>query len=87
MGLADRVVGQQPATEAVADAIVRSRAGLSDPNQPIASFLFMGPTGVGKTALCKALADFLFDSADAMTRLDMSEFLDTTNLKCTYYYP
>ena len=71
--LAERVTGQPDAMESVADAIVRSRAGLSDPTQPIASFLFLGPTGVGKTELCKALASTLFDSDDAMIRLDMSE--------------
>ena len=71
-----RVVGQDEAVHAVADAIRRSRAGLSDPNRPIGSFLFLGPTGVGKTELCKALAGFLFDSDDAMVRIDMSEFME-----------
>jgi ATP-dependent Clp protease ATP-binding subunit ClpB len=71
-----RVVGQDEAVHAVADAIRRSRAGLSDPNRPNGSFLFLGPTGVGKTELCKALADFLFDSTDAMVRIDMSEFME-----------
>jgi ATP-dependent Clp protease ATP-binding subunit ClpB len=71
-----RVVGQDEAVHAVADAIRRSRAGLSDPNRPNGSFLFLGPTGVGKTELCKALADFLFDSSDAMVRIDMSEFME-----------
>jgi ATP-dependent Clp protease ATP-binding subunit ClpB len=71
-----RVVGQDEAVRAVADAIRRSRAGLSDPNRPNGSFLFLGPTGVGKTELCKALADFLFDSTDAMVRIDMSEFME-----------
>jgi ATP-dependent Clp protease ATP-binding subunit ClpB len=71
-----RVIGQQPAVTAVANAVRRSRAGLSDPNRPNGSFLFLGPTGVGKTELCKALADFLFDSSDAMVRLDMSEFME-----------
>ena len=71
-----RVVGQDEAVHAVADAIRRSRAGLSDPNRPNGSFLFLGPTGVGKTELCKALAEFLFDSADAMIRIDMSEFME-----------
>jgi ATP-dependent Clp protease ATP-binding subunit ClpB len=61
---------------AVADAIRRSRAGLSDPNRPIGSFLFLGPTGVGKTELCKALAEFMFDTEDAMVRIDMSEFME-----------
>lgn len=73
--LAERVAGQDGATESVADAILRSRAGLSDPTQPIASFLFLGPTGVGKTELAKALAEQLFDSDDAMVRLDMSEYM------------
>ncbi|MBS0577185.1 MAG: ATP-dependent chaperone ClpB [Proteobacteria bacterium] len=71
-----RVVGQDEAVKAVSDAIRRSRAGLSDPNRPTGSFLFLGPTGVGKTELCKALADFLFDSSDAMVRIDMSEFME-----------
>jgi ATP-dependent Clp protease ATP-binding subunit ClpB len=71
-----RVVGQDEAVHAVADAIRRSRAGLSDPNRPNGSFLFLGPTGVGKTELCKALAEFLFDSTDAMVRIDMSEFME-----------
>jgi ATP-dependent Clp protease ATP-binding subunit ClpB len=71
-----RVVGQDEAVRAVADAIRRSRAGLSDPNRPNGSFLFLGPTGVGKTELCKALAEFLFDSTDAMIRIDMSEFME-----------
>ena len=71
-----RVVGQDEAVEAVANAIRRARAGLSDPNRPIGSFLFLGPTGVGKTELTKALANFLFDTDDAMVRLDMSEFME-----------
>ncbi len=71
-----RVVGQDEAVTAVADAIRRSRAGLSDPNRPIGSFLFLGPTGVGKTELCKALAEFMFDTEDAMVRIDMSEFME-----------
>lgn len=71
-----RVVGQEEAVVAIADAIRRSRAGLSDPNKPIGSFLFLGPTGVGKTELCKTLANFLFDSPDAMIRIDMSEFME-----------
>jgi ATP-dependent Clp protease ATP-binding subunit ClpB len=74
--LAKRVVGQQEAVRAVSNAIRRSRAGLSDPNQPNGSFLFLGPTGVGKTELCKALADFLFDTEEAMVRVDMSEFME-----------
>ncbi len=71
-----RVVGQEEAIKVVSDAVRRSRAGLSDPNRPSGSFLFLGPTGVGKTELCKALAEFLFDSADAMIRIDMSEFME-----------
>ena len=71
-----RVVGQEEAVEAVSNAIRRSRAGLADPNRPIGSFLFLGPTGVGKTELCKALAGFMFDTEDAMIRIDMSEFME-----------
>ena len=71
-----RVIGQDDAVAAVSNAIRRSRAGLSDPNRPIGSFLFLGPTGVGKTELCKTLADFMFDTEDAMLRLDMSEFME-----------
>ncbi|OYT88543.1 MAG: ATP-dependent chaperone ClpB [Burkholderiales bacterium PBB6] len=74
--LHERVVGQDEAITAVADAIRRSRAGLSDPNRPLGSFLFLGPTGVGKTELCKALAGFLFDSEEHMIRVDMSEFME-----------
>jgi len=74
--LAKRVVGQQEAVRSVADAIRRSRAGLADPNRPNGSFLFLGPTGVGKTELCKALAEFLFDTEEAMVRIDMSEFME-----------
>jgi ATP-dependent Clp protease ATP-binding subunit ClpB len=74
--LAARVVGQQEAVRTVADAIRRSRAGLADPNRPNGSFLFLGPTGVGKTELCKALAEFLFDTEEAMVRIDMSEFME-----------
>ncbi len=75
-GLHRRVVGQDEAIKAVSDAIRRSRAGLSDPNRPNGSFLFLGPTGVGKTELTKALAEFLFDTEDAMVRIDMSEFME-----------
>ena len=71
-----RVIGQDEAVKAVSDAIRRSRAGLSDPNRPNGSFLFLGPTGVGKTELCKALASFLFDTEEAMVRIDMSEFME-----------
>jgi ATP-dependent Clp protease ATP-binding subunit ClpB len=74
--LSRRVVGQTEAVRAVSDAIRRSRAGLSDPGRPIGSFLFLGPTGVGKTELCKALAEFLFDTEEAMVRIDMSEFME-----------
>ncbi len=75
-----RVVGQKEAIAAVSNAIRRSRAGLSDPSRPNGSFLFLGPTGVGKTELCKTLADFLFDSADAMVRIDMSEYMEKHSL-------
>ncbi len=74
--LHQRVVGQDEAVEAVANAVRRSRAGLQDPNRPIGSFLFLGPTGVGKTELCKALAEALFDDENAIVRLDMSEFME-----------
>jgi ATP-dependent Clp protease ATP-binding subunit ClpB len=74
--LHQRVVGQQEAIAAVANAIRRSRSGLSDPNRPTGSFLFLGPTGVGKTELCKALANFMFDSEDHLVRIDMSEFME-----------
>lgn len=74
--LHERVIGQDEAVSAVGNAIRRSRAGLADPNRPIGSFLFLGPTGVGKTELCKSLAEFMFDSRDAMVRIDMSEFME-----------
>jgi ATP-dependent Clp protease ATP-binding subunit ClpB len=74
--LHQRVVGQDEAVRLVSDAIRRSRAGLSDPNRPYGSFLFLGPTGVGKTELCKALAEFLFDSEDHLVRIDMSEYME-----------
>ena len=74
--LHQRVIGQEEAVVAVANAVRRSRAGLSDPNRPSGSFLFLGPTGVGKTELCKALAEFLFDTEEAMVRIDMSEFME-----------
>jgi ATP-dependent Clp protease ATP-binding subunit ClpB len=74
--LHQRVIGQDEAVTAVADAIQRSRAGLADPNRPVASFIFLGPTGVGKTELAKALAAYLFDTADAMVRIDMSEYME-----------
>lgn len=74
--LHQQVIGQDQAVSVVSDAIRRSRAGLSDPNRPIGSFLFLGPTGVGKTELCKALSAFLFDTVDAMIRIDMSEFME-----------
>jgi ATP-dependent Clp protease ATP-binding subunit ClpB len=74
--LHQRIVGQSQAVTAVCHAIRRSRAGLSDPNKPIGSFLFLGPTGVGKTELCKALAEFLFDTEEAVIRIDMSEFME-----------
>ena len=74
--LGKRVVGQQEAVKAVADAIRRTRAGLSDPHRPSGSFMFLGPTGVGKTELCKALAEFMFDTEDSLVRIDMSEFME-----------
>jgi ATP-dependent Clp protease ATP-binding subunit ClpB len=74
--LNERVIGQDEAVRLVSDAIRRSRSGLADPNRPYGSFLFLGPTGVGKTELCKALAEFLFDTEHAMIRIDMSEFME-----------
>jgi ATP-dependent Clp protease ATP-binding subunit ClpB len=74
--LGKRVVGQQEAVKAVADAIRRTRAGLSDPHRPSGSFMFLGPTGVGKTELCKALAEFMFDTEESLVRIDMSEFME-----------
>src|SRR3712207_8910249 len=74
--LHERVVGQHDAVEAVSNALRRSRAGLQDPNRPIGTFLFMGPTGVGKTELARALAEFMFDSEQAMIRIDMSEYME-----------
>ena len=74
--LHERVVGQDEAIQAVSDAVRRARAGLKDPGRPIGSFLFLGPTGVGKTELARALAEFLFDDEDAMTRIDMSEYME-----------
>jgi ATP-dependent Clp protease ATP-binding subunit ClpB len=71
-----RVIGQEEAVQAVSDAVRRSRSGLADPNRPIGSFLFLGPTGVGKTELCKALAEIMFDDENAMVRIDMSEFME-----------
>src|SRR5438046_9208408 len=74
--LHERVVGQDEAVRLVSDAIRRSRSGLADPNRPYGSFLFLGPTGVGKTELCKALAEFLFDTEHAMIRIGMFEFME-----------
>ena len=74
--LEKRVIGQDEAVKRVTETILRSRAGLSDPNRPYGSFLFLGPTGVGKTELTKALAEFLFDTDEAMIRIDMSEFME-----------
>jgi ATP-dependent Clp protease ATP-binding subunit ClpB len=74
--LHDRVIGQDEAVEAVSNAVRRSRSGLQDPNRPIGSFIFLGPTGVGKTELCKALAQVMFDDENAMVRIDMSEFME-----------
>ena len=71
-----RVIGQDEAVAAVSNAVRRARAGLQDPNRPLGSFLFLGPTGVGKTELCKALAEFLFDDEQAMIRIDMSEYME-----------
>ena len=74
--LKERVIGQDEAIEAVSNSVRRARAGLQDPDRPIGTFLFLGPTGVGKTELCKALASFLFDDENAMVRIDMSEFME-----------
>src|SRR5206468_1799636 len=74
--LAERVVGQQEGIHAVANAVRRARSGLQDPNRPIGSFIFLGPTGVGKTELARALAEFLFDDENAMVRIDMSEYME-----------
>ena len=74
--LASRVIGQAEAVEAVSNAVRRSRAGLQDPNRPIGSFIFLGPTGVGKTETARALAEFLFDDEQAMVRIDMSEYME-----------
>src|ERR1019366_8216399 len=74
--LQKRVIGQKEALEAVANAVRRSRSGLQDPNRPIGSFIFLGPTGVGKTETARALAEFLFDDENAMVRIDMSEYME-----------
>ena len=74
------MIGQKEAIQAVSDAVRRSRAGISDPNRPTGSFLFLGPTGVGKTELAKALADFLFDDEKAMVRIDMSEYMEKASV-------
>ena len=74
--LHERVVGQEEAVTAVANAVRRARAGMQDPNRPLGSFLFLGPTGVGKTLLAKALAEFLFDDEKSLVRLDMSEYME-----------
>ena len=74
--LGKRVVGQEEAVRAVSTAVRRARAGLQDPNRPMGSFMFLGPTGVGKTELTKALAEFLFDDEQAMVRIDMSEYME-----------
>src|SRR5262249_56312815 len=78
--LRQRVVGQEEALVAVANAVRRSRAGLQDPNRPIGSFLFLGPTGVGKTELARALAEFLFDDEHAMVRIDLSAYMEKHSL-------
>lgn len=80
--LHQRVIGQDEAIEAVADAVRRSRAGLQDPKRPIGSFIFLGTTGVGKTELAKALAEFLFDDETMMTRIDMSEYQEKYSVSC-----
>ena len=85
--LHQRVVGQDEAVAAVADAIRRSRSGLADPKRPIGSFLFLGPTGVGKTELAKALAEFIFDDEDALLRLDMSEYQESHTVSRLYGSP
>ena len=72
----ERVIGQDEAVNLVADAVIRARAGIKDPKRPIGSFIFLGPTGVGKTELCKALAEALFDSEDNLIRIDMSEYME-----------
>merc|ERR1712054_193768 len=77
-----RVIGQEEATKIVAEAVQRSRAGMSDPTKPIATLAFLGPTGVGKTELCKALADFMFDSEDSIVRIDMSEYMEQHSVSC-----
>jgi ATP-dependent Clp protease ATP-binding subunit ClpB len=74
--LQQRVIGQKEAVRAVANAVRRSRSGLQDPNRPVGSFIFLGPTGVGKTELARALAEFLFDDENAMVRIDMSEYME-----------
>src|SRR5271165_2223861 len=74
--LQQRVIGQQEAITAVSNAVRRSRSGLQDPNRPVGSFIFLGPTGVGKTETARALAEFLFDSESAMVRIDMSEYME-----------
>ena len=76
--LHERVIGQEDAVTAVANALRRARAGLSDPDRPIGSFIFLGPTGVGKTELARALAEFMFDDERAMVRIDMSEYMERT---------
>ena len=85
--LHERVVGQDEAITAVADAIRRSRAGLQDPKQPIGSFIFLGTTGVGKTELAKALAEYLFDDESMMTRIDMSEYQEKHTCKPSGWRP
>src|SRR5439155_5926086 len=82
-----RVVGQEEAVQAISDAVRRSRAGLSDPRRPIGSFLFLGPTGVGKTELAKTLAEFLFDDDEALLRLDMSEYQEPHNVSRLFGSP
>ena len=84
--LHERVIGQGEAVELVSDAVLRARAGIKDPNRPIGSFIFLGPTGVGKTELVKALAETLFDSEEHMIRIDMSEYMEkhsVSRCRCT----
>ena len=85
--LGQRLIGQKAAVRAVANAVRRARAGVSDPNRPTGSFLFLGPTGVGKTELAKALAEFLFDDERALTRIDMSEYGEKHSVCLLYTSP
>ena len=84
--LKERVVGQDAAIDIVTDAIQRSRAGMNDPSKPIASLIFLGPTGVGKTELAKALSEFMFDTEEAMIRIDMSEYMEKVSKQTMFHY-